>query len=270
MWLDDVFVPWERVFAVDPEPEAIPRWLRWHHLRGWLAKAEFSLGLGLALTDAMGLKQNNATVEYLVDLIAEVQIVRSCLTAAEHDPEFTPTGYCLPNHAHLAAGGTSLLKARQLVSEILRVIPGSSLVVAPTDDDLTMPELAAGLEETLGGGAMVGASARGATAIGMGPCVVRARRTRVSFRTACQRLYVRLARLAPPQLQGLQQPRQCGAEGNRHRHAGDRRRQHWYRAIRAAAGWPIAAGRREMRGRVIGLDYAPPHPGASGIMCPGQ
>ena len=73
MWLDDVFIPWERVFAVDPEPEAIPRWLRWHHLRGWLARAEFTLGLALALTDAMGLKQNEATVGYLVDLMAEVQ-----------------------------------------------------------------------------------------------------------------------------------------------------------------------------------------------------
>jgi aromatic ring hydroxylase len=92
------------------------------------------------LTDAMGLKHNDATVEYLVDLMAEVQIVRSCLTAAEHDPEFTPTGYCLPNHVHLTAGGISPLKARQLVSEILRVIPVSSLVVAPTDSDLDMPE----------------------------------------------------------------------------------------------------------------------------------
>ena len=153
MWLDDVFIPWERVFVVDPEPEAIPRWLRWHHLRGWLAKAEFTLGLALALSDAMGLKQNDATVGYLVDLIAEVQIVRSCLTAAEHDPEFTPTGYCVPNHAHLAAGGISLFRARQSMSEILRIIPGSSLVVAPTDSDLDMPELAAGLEEAFGGGA---------------------------------------------------------------------------------------------------------------------
>jgi len=34
MWLDDVLVPWERVFFVDPSPEAIPRWLRWHHLYG--------------------------------------------------------------------------------------------------------------------------------------------------------------------------------------------------------------------------------------------
>ena len=135
-----------------PTPEAIPRWLRWHHLYGWLAKAEFTLGLALALTDAMGLKEHDATVEYLVDLIAEVQTVRSCLAAAEHDPEFTPTGYCVPNHAHLAAGGISLFKARQRISEILRIIPGSSLVVAPGDSDLAIPELAQGLEETFGGG----------------------------------------------------------------------------------------------------------------------
>jgi 4-hydroxyphenylacetate 3-monooxygenase len=38
------------------------------------------------------------------------------------------------------------------MSEILRVIPGSSLVVAPADSDLNMPELAAGLEEAFGGG----------------------------------------------------------------------------------------------------------------------
>ena len=152
MWLDNVFIPWERVFAVDPEPEAIPRWLRWHHLRGWLARAEFTLGLALAVTDAMGLKQNDATVGYIVDLVAEVQIVRSCIIAAEHDPQFTPTGYCVPNHAHLAAGGISLFKARQRMSELLRIIPGSSLVMAPTGSDLAMPELAVGLEETFGGG----------------------------------------------------------------------------------------------------------------------
>jgi 4-hydroxyphenylacetate 3-monooxygenase len=152
MWLDDLLIPWERVFAVDPTPEAIPRWLRWHHLYGWLAKAEFTLGLVLALTDAMGLKGHDATIEYLVDVIAEVQTVRSCIAAAEFDPEFTPTGYCVPNHAHLAAGGLALFKARQRISEILRIVPGSSLVVAPGDSDLAIPELAQGLEESFGGG----------------------------------------------------------------------------------------------------------------------
>ncbi len=152
MWLDDVFVPWERVFFVDPSPEAIPRWLRWHHLYGWLAKAEFTLGLALALTHAMGLKEHEQTIEYLVDLIVPVQTVRSSLTAAERDPDFTPAGYCFPRHAHLAAGGIALLKARQRMSEILRILPGSSLVVAPSDRDLAAPELKAGLEESFGGG----------------------------------------------------------------------------------------------------------------------
>ncbi|HVH82626.1 MAG TPA: 4-hydroxyphenylacetate 3-hydroxylase N-terminal domain-containing protein, partial [Stellaceae bacterium] len=152
MWLDDVFIPWERVFAVDPAPEAIPRWLRWHHLYGWLAKAEFTLGLGLALADAMGLKDHDVTIDYLVDIIAEVQTVRSCIVGAEYEPEFTASGYCFPNHAHLAAGGIALFKARQRISELLRIIPGSSLVVAPGDTDLAIPELADGLEESFGGG----------------------------------------------------------------------------------------------------------------------
>jgi aromatic ring hydroxylase len=152
MWLDDVFVPWEHVFLVGTDPDPIARWLRWHHLYNWLAKAEFTLGLALALSDAMGLKEHPPTVEYVVDLVVAVQTVRTCLVAAEHDPEFTPTGYCYPNHRHTASGGIALFKARQRISEILRIIPGSSLVVAPADSDLAAPELAAGLEDSFGGG----------------------------------------------------------------------------------------------------------------------
>src|SRR5439155_7961974 len=142
MWLDDVFVPWERVFLVEPSPEPIATWLLWHHLYGWLAKAEFALGLGLALADAMGLKEHEATMEYLVDLVIEVQTVRSCLTAAEHDPCFTAAGNCYANYIHLMPGGLAILKARQRLSELLRIVPGSSLVVAPSDGDLADPSLA--------------------------------------------------------------------------------------------------------------------------------
>jgi 4-hydroxyphenylacetate 3-monooxygenase len=152
MWLEDVFIPWERVFLVEPSPEPIATWLLWHHLHGWLAKAEFTLGLALALTDAMGLKEHEQTVEYLVDLIIDVQTVRSSLAAAERDPSFTPAGYCVANHVHLMPGGLAILKARQRMAELLRIIPGSSLVVAPGDHDLAAPELAAGLEESFGGG----------------------------------------------------------------------------------------------------------------------
>jgi aromatic ring hydroxylase len=152
MWFDDVFIPWERVFLLGESPEPVARWLIWHHLYGWLSKAEFTLGLALALSHAMGLVTHEATIEQLVDLAIEVQTVRSCLIATERDPRFTAAGYCVPNHSHLAVGGIAILKARQRMAEILRTIPGSSLVVTPSDRDLAAPEVAAGLEDAFGGG----------------------------------------------------------------------------------------------------------------------
>jgi aromatic ring hydroxylase len=152
MWLDDVFIPWEQVFLLGQSPEPVVRWLVWHHVYGWLSKAEFTLGLALALSHAMGLAQHDQTINYLIDLIVEVQTVRSCLTACERDPRFTPDGWCVPNHAHLAAGGLAILRARPRMAEILRIVPGSSLVVAPSDSDLAAPEIAEGLEDSFGGG----------------------------------------------------------------------------------------------------------------------
>jgi aromatic ring hydroxylase len=152
MWLEDVFVPWERVFLMDVSPEPMASWLFWHQLYCWLSKAEFTLGLALACTHAMGLAEHEPTIEYLVDLVIDVQTVRSCQTAAELDPEFTPEGYCVPGRGHIAAGSIAMQKARQRMAEILRILPGSSLVVAPSDKDLAAPEVAAGLEESFAGG----------------------------------------------------------------------------------------------------------------------
>jgi 4-hydroxyphenylacetate 3-monooxygenase len=152
MWLDDVFVPWERVFLTEPSAEPVARWLFWHQLICWLSKAEFTLGLGLACAHAMGLTTHDATVDYLVDLMTDVQTVRACQVATAMDPEFTPDGYCAPNQAHLSAGSIAMLKARPRMGEILRIIPGSSLVVSPSDRDLADPDLGAGLEESFTGG----------------------------------------------------------------------------------------------------------------------
>jgi len=152
MWLEDVLVPWERVFLTEPSPDPIAAWCFWHQLYAWLAKAEFTLGLALACAHAMGLKEHEPTIEYLMDLVIDVQTVRSCQTAAELDPDVSEAGYCIPGRAHVAAGSIAMQKARQRMAEILRIVPGSSLVVAPSDKDLTSPEVGAGLEESFGGG----------------------------------------------------------------------------------------------------------------------
>src|SRR5260370_14704559 len=92
MWLDSVFVPNNRLFFLDANVDPIARWLFWHQLYCWLAKGDFALGLGLALADAMGLAQQAPTVEMLLDMITGVQTVRTCITAGEVDPGFTPEG----------------------------------------------------------------------------------------------------------------------------------------------------------------------------------
>ncbi len=152
LWLDNVLIPHNRAVLHGMTPESVARWLFWHQLYCWLAKAEFTLGLALACSRAMGLSEHHETVEYLVDLTCEVQTVRTCLTAAELDPETTAEGYAAPNHKHVAAGSLAMLRARPRMGEILRILPGSSLVLAPTDLDLADPALAEGLEQAYGGG----------------------------------------------------------------------------------------------------------------------
>ena len=87
MWLDDVFIPWERVFLVDPSPEPIARWLFWHQLYCWLSKAEFTLGLALACTHAMGLQA--ARADHRVPARPDHRRAdrARCQTAAERDPD---------------------------------------------------------------------------------------------------------------------------------------------------------------------------------------
>jgi 4-hydroxyphenylacetate 3-monooxygenase len=153
VWLDEVLVPWERVFfTCDTSSPAGFAWLAWHQLYCWAAKAEYSLGLALACADAMGLKENQFMTELIVDMMVEVQKMRTAFVAAEHDAQVTDFGEYFPNALHLAAGSMTAFESRQRWTEILRILPGSSLVMAPADDDLADSRTSAGLEESFGGG----------------------------------------------------------------------------------------------------------------------
>ena len=156
LWLKDVFIPRERVFTAElldrTKRHSLVSWLLWHHNYGWLAKAELTLGLALALAEVMGLKQNATTIEQLVDLAVDVQTSRTCIAAAELDPEITASGHALPGQAHLAAAAVNIFKCRQRMAETLRSLPGSSLINAPADTDFADPVMAAELEDAFGGG----------------------------------------------------------------------------------------------------------------------
>ena len=226
MWLDDVFVPWENIFFLGQSPEPVVRWLIWHHVYGWLAKAEFTLGLALALTHAMGLARDERTIEYLVDLTTEVQTVRSCLVACECQPRFTASGYCVPNHAHLAAAGLAILRARPRMTEILRILPGSSLVVAPADSDLAHPDVAEGLAQSFGGGGYTALQRTALLQMAWDHVASALDGREVGVRIARQRRHPGLARPVAPSFRRLQRSRQPGGGLARHRDARDRPRPH--------------------------------------------
>jgi 4-hydroxyphenylacetate 3-monooxygenase len=152
VWLDEVLVPWERVFFTsDTSSPAGFAWLAWHQLYCWAAKAEYSLGLALACADALNLKENQVMTDLIVDMMVEVQKIRTSFVAAEHDARVTEFGEYYPNVLHLAAGSMTALESRQRLAEILRILPGSSLVMAPSDDELEDERTRAGLEESFGG-----------------------------------------------------------------------------------------------------------------------
>ena len=153
VWLDEVLVPWDRVFFTCDTPSSAGfAWLAWHQLYCWAAKAEYSLGLALACADAMGLKDNQVMTDLIVDMLIEVQKLRTAFVAAERDAQVTDFGEFYPNVLHLASGSMTAFESRQRLTEILRILPGSSLVMAPADDDLADDRTRAGLEESFGGG----------------------------------------------------------------------------------------------------------------------
>ena len=156
LWLDNVAIPDERVFALGAAcdqhgRDQVVAWLLWHQTRGWLARAEFSLGLGFALVEVMRLDAPEV-LEALTDIVIDVETIRACITAAELDPERLAGGRALPRRLHLAPAALHALATRRRVDEALRRIAGAPALIAPTELDLADARLAARLERAFGGG----------------------------------------------------------------------------------------------------------------------
>ena len=162
LWLDEVRVPWSRVFAMEYEmpfggPEGrefdtIVAWMLWHQQLGWLARQEFSLGLCFLVAHSLGLTKIPGAMAKLVDAIIEVDTVRNAVWAAEHDPWASVHGYVRPNLRRLGPGAVRSMQHRDRMSELVRDLAGQAGMLTPTAADLDDPELAEGLEIAFGGG----------------------------------------------------------------------------------------------------------------------
>jgi aromatic ring hydroxylase len=157
LWLDDVEIPDDRVFALGDAcdqrgRDIVVSWLLWHQTIGWLARADFTFGLALAVADMLGMRANPEIQEIVTDLLIDAGTTRTCIAAAELDPETTISGHALPRRLHLAPGALHALAARRRMDEALRRIAGAATLISPTDDDLDDRAIAGELERAFGGG----------------------------------------------------------------------------------------------------------------------
>ena len=203
MWLDDVFIPWERVFLLGESPEPVVRWLIWHHLYGWLSKAEFTLGPGARSDPCDGAGKarpddrapgrfgdrgaDRAQLPHR--LRARPAVHRNGLLRSQPRP---PCGRRHRDIEGAAAHGRDPAHRARLVAGGLPVGQGS--------------RRARGRRRLSGffrRRRLYGIAALGLAADGVGPRLVGARRPRIRLRIARQRRHPGVARPAAPQFRAL-------------------------------------------------------------------
>ncbi|MGH2586936.1 MAG: 4-hydroxyphenylacetate 3-hydroxylase N-terminal domain-containing protein [Dehalococcoidia bacterium] len=154
--LDDVLVPWERVFLLhDAERsrrllhERIRPWLLYTTQVRFLARVQTFIGLATMVAEANGVEPVRGVRDKLGELITYGEMVRVTLRGIEHNATRTPSGLICPSQAI----GPAIFSAQftERVVEILRDLGGTGLIMQPSEGDLASPELRPYLDRYLNG-----------------------------------------------------------------------------------------------------------------------
>jgi aromatic ring hydroxylase len=158
VFLDNVFVPWESVFVYrDVEfcntyMNHHVTWLVLMHFARMIARTEFSLGLALAVSDALEMTKNAGVLEIIIDLIIHLETMRASMRAGIAAGQETPSGVIAPDTLHIAAGTIYALQNRAKLADTIRTLGGFGGMLAPSLADLSNPEIGPELEKSYGGG----------------------------------------------------------------------------------------------------------------------
>lgn len=150
---DNVLVPWERVFIYQNpklgngmfiESGCMSQIMHQFATKN-LAKAEFLLGIALAMSEAVGINGFQHVQNYIHEMINTVELVRSCIRASEVDCVPGPNGTVLPNDQPLLTVRTLFPQLYPRLVEIIQILGASGLVMVPGSQELTS-ERAADIE----------------------------------------------------------------------------------------------------------------------------
>jgi 4-hydroxyphenylacetate 3-monooxygenase/anthranilate 3-monooxygenase (FAD)/4-hydroxyphenylacetate 3-monooxygenase len=154
---DDVVVPWERIFVYrDPKLCAafhggIRNWATYSTLLRLIVRLETFLGVTQILSRWAKRDQNPQTQGLLGTMVADIQILRGCVRAAEADPFRTPGGFLAPSlqSAYRLFGIEASDRAERIVADALT----STLMVTGGLSDLDDAEIGPLVERWFRGGA---------------------------------------------------------------------------------------------------------------------
>jgi 4-hydroxyphenylacetate 3-monooxygenase len=145
--LDDVHVPWWRVF-IDGDIEACNGWrdkektayagLTYHQTCVKdLAKAEFAFGVALMLAESTGIDEYFHVQSKLGEIATMITQIRGSILAAEAQAyEFPGSDYVIPEPRHLFAVTASFPDMYPRMLQIIRDLGGSGLIGVPAWEDL--------------------------------------------------------------------------------------------------------------------------------------
>lgn len=156
--LDDMFVPYDRVFLDGEASQAavfahsLGMWERLGGVSFMAQQADEIVGLAQLIAEANGLAGISHVREKIDELAIHATMVRAGLEAALVNAESTPEGYFYPNELYTNAAKYHAASQFSHMVRHLHDIAGGAVLTAPTIGDLEHPDLGADLRKYMQAG----------------------------------------------------------------------------------------------------------------------
>ncbi len=155
LFFDDVFVPNNRIFLLDDCQTAaagfarISAWALYVGQIRFLHRLRTFLGVASLASKAIGVKDFREIGDQLGELTSYVELTRLAIVGLQNELRPTDGGHLAPGVTLALDAFAAQISAR--VTQIVRVVCGSGLVMQPSEADLANPVLRPLLERYMGG-----------------------------------------------------------------------------------------------------------------------
>jgi aromatic ring hydroxylase len=155
--LDDVFVPWERVFLCGESQYAgalalgFVQFHRYTAVSYKIPHIDLMIGAAMLAAESNGIEKAGHVREKLSRLIAWRETVRGLTVAAAHECRRMAPGVAVPNPVTTNVAKQYFAEQYHDMVQKVQDVAGGLLVTGPAEEDLAAPETKAYVERYLGG-----------------------------------------------------------------------------------------------------------------------